>query len=145
MKKLSTPIGVFGPYTNVETLSDRYRCDDFDLPLAVVGEGTVEDALPGDFPNTPQVPTVAEYTSSVQNHLDTEAKTRNYDGILSACTYAGSSVPKFAAEGQACVLWRDSVWASCYAILEEVQAGQRQPPTVPELLALLPVIAWPEV
>lgn len=145
MKKLTTQNGMFGPYTNVEALSDRYRCDDFDLPFAVVGKGTVEDALPGDFPNTPQVPTVAEYTSSVQNHLDTEAKTRNYDGILSACTYAGSSIPKFAAEGQACVLWRDSVWATCYTILGEVQSGQRPAPTIPELLGLLPAMNWPEV
>jgi len=145
MKKIVTTLGVYGPYSVVDILGDRFHCDGADLPFSIVGEGTVEDALPGDFPNTPQAPTVAEYISSVQNHLDTEAKTRNYDGILSACTYAGSSVPKFAAEGQACVLWRDSVWAACYTILGEVQSGQRPAPTIPELLGLLPAMNWPEV
>lgn len=89
--------------------------------------------------------TVTEYTQAVQAHLDMTAQTHNYDGILSACTYAGSSVPKFAAEGQACVLWRDNVWASSYQILGEVQVGQRQPPTISELLTMLPAMTWPEV
>ena len=35
-----------------------------------------------------------EIVSSTQQRLDDFAKTRNYDGILSACTYATSIVPK---------------------------------------------------
>lgn len=90
-------------------------------------------------------PSIDGYTTAVQIHLDTKAKERNYDGILSACTYSTSSVPKFAAEGQACVAWRDAVWAACYQIMAEVEAGQRQPPTIPELLDMLPTLIWPEV
>lgn len=88
---------------------------------------------------------LSAYTASVQAHLDAEAQKHNYDGILSACTYATSSVPRFAAEGQACILWRDQVWATCYKILNEVNAGTRTPPDINELLAELPVIAWPVV
>lgn len=50
MKKLTTPGGVFGPYSTIETLDDRYRCDGADLPFTVVGEGVVSDVEPGDFP-----------------------------------------------------------------------------------------------
>lgn len=102
----------------------------------------------GDFfppAETLKYPTIGEYTAAVQMHLDTKARERNYDGILSACTYATSSIPKFAAEGQACATWRDAVWASCYQIMAEVEAGQRQPPTIPELLDTLPTLIWPEV
>lgn len=93
----------------------------------------------------PPALTITEYTSAVQRHLDNKARERNYDGILSACTYATSSVHKFAAEGQACVTWRDAVWTTCYAILGEVTTGAKQPPTVEELLVKLPVMVWPEV
>lgn len=69
---------------------------------------------------------VARYTAGVQQHLDTFAQTRNYDGILSAATYATSQVPKFKAEGQ-------------YA----VESRSRPMLTLDELLAELPVLAWP--
>jgi len=86
---------------------------------------------------------VAIGTGAVQLQLDAFAKTRGYDNILSACTYATSGVPKFAAEGQYCVDLRDNVWAACYAILADVQAGNRPMPTLPELLAELPDAEWP--
>ena len=57
MKKLTTNVGVFGPYTSVEVLADRYRCDGADLPIAVVGEGDISDAKEGDFPPPPPPPT----------------------------------------------------------------------------------------
>lgn len=92
-------------------------------------------------PTTEQI--IAQYTSSVQQHLDTFARTRNYDGILSAATYATSQVPKFKAEGQYAVEARDTTWAKCYEILAAVEAGSRTMPTLDELLAELPVLTWP--
>ena len=81
---------------------------------------------------------------STQQRLDSFARTRNYDGILSACTYATSNVPKFAAEGQAAVNFRDATWAALYQILEEVQAGQRETPTgFSDIEPLLPPLEWP--
>ena len=86
---------------------------------------------------------IADFTQRVQQHLDDFARTRGYDGILSACTYATSVNPKFAAEGQYAVEARDATWAKCYEVLAAVEAGSRPMPTLDELLAELPVLTWP--
>lgn len=86
----------------------------------------------------------AQFTADIQQRLDTFAQTRNYDNILSACTYATSTVPKFAAEGQYCVAVRDATWAAAYQILADVQAGTRPMPTgFADVEAALPALVWP--
>jgi hypothetical protein len=87
--------------------------------------------------------TLAAYTAAVQARLDDFARTRGYDGILSACSYASSTNAKFSAEGQYCVSARDKTWAKCYAIMAEVESGKRQMPTLGEIMAELPVLSWP--
>jgi len=86
-----------------------------------------------------------QLTSAVQRHMDLVAGERNYDSIISCCTYATSLNPKFSAEGQAAVEWRDNVWVVCYDILNDVKTGQRAIPTESELIALLPVLEWPAI
>lgn len=84
--------------------------------------------------------------NATQARLDTFAQTRGYDGILSAATYASSTIPKFAAEGQACVNGRDQTWEKLYEILGEVTAV---PPTRPmptgfaDIVGDLPALVWP--
>lgn len=82
-------------------------------------------------------------TGVIQQHLDTVAQQRNYDGILSLCTYATSAHLRFATEGQAGVEWRSSVWAMGYQLLDEALAGERDIPSDAELIALLPEMQWP--
>lgn len=96
-------------------------------------------------PEEQQAALLAAFTNAIQAHLDTFARTRNYDGILSAATYATSTVPKFAAEGQYAVEARDATWAASYVILDDVQSGRRPMPTPEEVISELPVLAWPEV
>lgn len=86
----------------------------------------------------------AAFVAAIQERLDDFARTRNYDGILSACTYATSTVPKFAAEGQTAVNLRDATWSAAYAILAEVQAGARpMPASLADIEADLPALGWP--
>ena len=81
---------------------------------------------------------------ATQQRLDDFARTRNYDGILSACTYATSAVPKFAAEGQYAVQARDATWAALYQFMADVQAGTQPVPTgFEDVEPLLPPLAWP--
>ena len=90
--------------------------------------------------------TQASIIQSVQARLDTFAQTKFYDGILSACTYATSAVPKFALEGQYAVTARDTTWATATSILEAVIAGTRPVPSgYAEIEPELPVLSWPVV
>lgn len=84
-----------------------------------------------------------DIVAQTQQRLDDFAHTRNYDGILSACTYATSTVPKFQQEGQYCVTARDQTWAVLYQIMAEVEAGTREMPSdFAEIEPQLPVLAW---
>lgn len=90
----------------------------------------------------------ADLTSAVQAHLDTVAASRGYGDsatspIVSACSYAASTHPKYGPEGRACLTWREACWDHCYQVLADVQSGLRVVPTVAELVAELPVMVWP--
>lgn len=102
---------------------------------------TIYEAPPPPEPTDEQIK--QRLTNAVQRHLDETARERDYDGILSLCTYATSTDPKFAAEGQAGVEWRDTVWAECYRLLGQVESGEIEPPSEAELIDALPVFEWP--
>jgi hypothetical protein len=85
-----------------------------------------------------------ECVTQTQQRLDAWAQERNYDGILSLCTYATSSVPKFAIEGQRGVDNRDATWAKLYEMMAEVEAGTRPKPAgFADIEPELPVLSWP--
>ena len=103
----------------------------------------------GNVPDPPEItPEAAQIlqtriATEAQSRLDTWAQSRGYDGILSACTYATSQVPRFQAEGQRCVDLRDQTWARLYEILAEVETGTRPVPmSLAEIAADLPALTW---
>ncbi len=82
--------------------------------------------------------------AETQKRLDDFALTRAYDGIMSACTYATSAVPKFRNEGQYCVNARDATWAKLYSIMDDVMTGKRTIPAgYADIEADLPPLEWP--
>lgn len=113
---------------------------DYQAYLAWLAEGNTPE--PADPVAVPSIK--SELAAAVQAHLDAKARERNYDGILSLCTYATSTNTTFAAEGQAGVVWRDACWAKCYEVMQSVIAGTRAVPTAAELIAELPVFTWGE-
>lgn len=97
---------------------------------------------PPPTPPPPPEQIIAGFTTAIQQRLDDFAKSRGYDGILSACTYATSKVAKFAAEGQTAVNARDNTWEAAGAILADVEAGNRAIPTIDELMLDMPPLSW---
>ena len=87
-----------------------------------------------------------QMTDAVQYALDAFAKTRGYDGIMSACSYSNSTDAQFKLEADYCIALRDTTWRMGYAILAEVKAGSRPIPSVEELIAELPIgsAKWPD-
>lgn len=64
-----------------------------------------------------------EFKTTVQNILDTKAKERGYDNIVSAVSYAGYENP-FRAQAEAYGKWRANVWSWGYALLGKIQSGE---------------------
>lgn len=127
--KVPTVDSPLWPNTNPDYLAYKQWLADGGVPL------------PAQQPSAAEIVTAVQ--QAVQQRLDDFARTRAYDGILSACTYATSVVPKFAAEGQYAVEARDASWAACYEIMGDVQQGLRAMPTVEQVLGELPVLEWP--
>jgi len=121
------------------------ECNPDSVPLTALEQLEVDSVqyIPDVPPTTEQV--IADFAAGIQRRLDDFARTRNYDNILSACTYATSSVPKFAAEGKYCVSARDATWNTCYSILADVQTNARPMPTFNQIISELPDLVFPPV
>lgn len=82
-------------------------------------------------------------TAAVQQHMDSVAAERNYDGIQSAALRAALPNSPFHAEGVAYGEWMDACWSHCYQVMADVEAGLREQPSTEELIAELPAITLP--
>lgn len=98
--------------------------------------------VPEPLPLTPEQ-IIANISNAVQNHLDSVARSRMYDNILSLCSYVNTGDSTFDAEGNAGRIWRSAVWRYCHQLLTDVQNGIRTVPTTEELIAELPLMEWP--
>ena len=133
------------PYTNVIRIVDGLSIPadpantDYAAYQAWLAEGNTPE--PADAKTKEQI--IEEYQTAVQKRLDDFAQTRNYSGILSACTYATSAVARFKTEGQYCVNVRDTTWSKCYEILDAANNNSRPMPTLEQLMSELPILSWP--
>lgn len=86
----------------------------------------------------------ARITYQVQQRLDDFARTRGYDNIVSACSYATSTHPKYGPEGRYCVGAREQTWDVLFSIEAEVLVGTRPMPlSYAEIESELPALVWP--
>ena len=122
---------------------NQYRIEGTEPDENGVCTFTLRKVLPQ--PETPEQ-MQARYTQAAQDALDAFARTRGYDGIMSACSYAASTDEQFRREAECCVALRDATWRRAYAILAAVLAGTMELPSVEEFLAMLPVSSaqWQE-
>ncbi|WP_321341522.1 hypothetical protein [uncultured Cohaesibacter sp.] len=107
------------------------------------GEERPAEALDAE-PIEEPVLTQDDYEEAIQNLFEKTADSRRYEqGATAFATYVNSKDSEWAAEAQAFVDWRDTVWRYAYDQLNAVQAGDREQPSVEELLAELPEPNWP--
>lgn len=81
--------------------------------------------------------------AAINKRLDDFAKTRDYDNIMTACSYFNSTDATYAAEAQTCIQARDQTWQKYYEIIAEIEAGSR--PLVvsyDDIETELPVLSW---
>lgn len=112
---------------------------------ADIGKDIVENkpAISPADPIEKPIPSQADYTNAIQATLDNAAVARRYDSAATMATYTNSTNGVWSAEAAAMVAWRDAVWLYAYQQLDAVLAGEREQPTIEELLAELPVPNWP--
>lgn len=108
--------------------------------------------LPGEEPTPKPIEEVPPATMGrvvelakqlVQDRLDNWAKTREYDGVLSAISYQTSTNPTRAEEGAKAVVNRDLSWDAMYAYMDKVMAKELPVPMKEsEIVAQLPELTW---
>lgn len=80
-----------------------------------------------------------------QELLDDFARTRNYDNILSLCSYNDSTVPKFQAEAMYGIKARDITWAKLYELLEKNNIDSTlESLSFADIVKDLPELVWPD-
>lgn len=110
---------------------------DYENYLSWTAEGNVADPAPS--PGLSQSQQVTAYETAIQGALDTYAQSWGYDSLVTAASYAASTIPKYAAEAKALIAWRDEVWVWAEAYEAQVIAGTVTIPTSPAgLMAAMP-------
>lgn len=83
------------------------------------------------------------FQAEAGKRLDDFAILRGYGSIVSVCTYADSTVPRYAADAARAKLLRDQWWQILNQIVAEVNAGTRpEPATFDEIASELPALTW---
>lgn len=89
---------------------------------------------------TPQ-PTLADFDAAMEAHLYEERAARGYT-TREPDAYLNSSVPRWAQDARDWVAHRDAVMAYALALMDQVEDGERDAPTLAEFRAGLPAIQW---
>ena len=81
--------------------------------------------------------------NEAQVRMDEFARSRDYDSMLSLCSYANSTLPKFKQEAERALLLRDRAWGRLYELLADVMAGKMEMPnSFSDVESLMPALTW---
>lgn len=86
-------------------------------------------------------PAIEEYDAAMEEHLRAEREARGYT-TREPDAYLTSQVGRWAQDARDWVAHRDEVMAYALAILNAVQGGTMEPPTMADFVAGLPAIVW---
>lgn len=86
-------------------------------------------------------PTLADFDAAMEAHLTEERSERGYT-TREPDVYLNSQVPRWASDARDWIAHRDAVMLYALEIMNAVEAGTREPPTMAEFKAGLPQIAW---
>ena len=78
---------------------------------------------------------IAAGTAAIERWLDETAQALGYNNLVTAVSYAGSSVELWRRQAQALAAWRDAVWQAALALLA---APEPLPASDAALIAALP-------
>jgi len=110
------------------------------MQLEAIDEDTPEVQA---FLNPKKAAALTDYADAVQAHVDAIAKAREFNDGVTAATYLTSTMPRWKADAEAFVAWRDQVWIYSYGELDKVRNGHRPQPTIDAFINELPAISWP--
>lgn len=86
-------------------------------------------------------PTIADFDAAMEDHLREEREARGYT-TREPDAYLESSNPRWAADARDWVAHRDAVMTYALKLMNAVERGEREPPTMAEFKAGLSRIEW---
>ena len=86
-------------------------------------------------------PTLTDFDAAMEEHLKAEREARGYT-TREPDAYLTSSVERWAKDAADWVAHRDAVMEYALSLINAVQSGEREPPTMEEFVSGLPIIEW---
>lgn len=87
------------------------------------------------------LPTVADFDMAMEEHLRTEREARGYT-TREPDAYLESSNARWRQDAHDWGAHRDAVMSYALDLINDVESGEREPPTIEEFVAGLPNIVW---
>ena len=81
--------------------------------------------------------------SFLDRYMDAQVAPKDYDSVLTACTWITSTIPEWAADAKAASDFRQACFLAAYQIEADVLAGKRPVPNETQFQAEMPVLWAP--
>lgn len=79
---------------------------------------------------------------NIQTYIDNFAHTRDYDNAIYCISYKDSIIPRFKNDAKRMMVYRDLCWAIANDFNAKYKSGERERPTLEEIMNALPELAW---